>query len=390
MNRKSATAIIIILSIIVAISLYAYLQSTTTSGLVVPDNYPTIQSAVDAASTGDTIHVKSGTYNENLTIDKQITLAGENRANTIITANTDNPTITITTNNVTVTGFTITGSNTGVYITADNCTLTNNNIEDCSKGIHAQKDADQFFQYIDIKNNTITNNNEEGILFDGTGTPFIFNITGNIITGNGYGVRTVDSYRCLIQNNTITDNNIGVDAAGTRLDIMNNTLTDNTETAITIHNSPTESSDLVRIFYNNIQNSKQGLNINQDGRKYITANTINNCTTAISFNQNDKTYNTISRNNITNNTNGLAITQSNVNIYENNLIDNTHQATIDANSTIDWDSQQKGNYWSDYTTRYPQATQIDNTGVWNTPYQIDANNTDQYPLVKPYTNTAPD
>jgi nitrous oxidase accessory protein len=389
MNRKSASAIIVILTIIiVAASLYAYYESTTSSGLVVPDNYSNIQSAIDAASTGDTIHVKSGTYNENLVIDKPLSLIGKNNANTIIITETDNPTITIEANNVTVTGFTIRATNTGVYITADNCTLTDNNIEDCSKGIHAQKDTDQFFQYIAIKNNTITNNKEEGIIFDGVGTPFMFNVTGNTITSNSIGITTTDSYRCLIQNNTINKSTSAIDVAGTRLDIMNNTLTDNTETAITIHNSPTESSDLVRIFYNNIQNSKQGIAILQTGRKYITGNTINNCTIAISFNQSNNTYHTVSRNNVTNNTNGLSITQSNVNVYENSFINNTHQAIIDANSTIDWDSQQKGNYWSDYTTRYPQAKQIDDTGVWNTPYQIDENNTDPYPLVNPYTNTS--
>jgi hypothetical protein len=41
-----------------------------------------------------------------------------------------------------------------------------------------------------------------------------------------------------------------------------------------------------------------------------------------------------------------------------------------------------GNYWSDYLTRYPNATETD--GVWNTPYVIDANNTDYYPLTVQY------
>jgi hypothetical protein len=29
------------------------------------------------------------------------------------------------------------------------------------------------------------------------------------------------------------------------------------------------------------------------------------------------------------------------------------------------------NYWSDYKTMYPDAKEIDNTGVWNTPYPYD-------------------
>src|SRR5687768_13114744 len=42
--------------------------------LIVPDNYSTIQAAINAASTGDTISVRPGTYAENLTISKSVIL----------------------------------------------------------------------------------------------------------------------------------------------------------------------------------------------------------------------------------------------------------------------------------------------------------------------------
>lgn len=48
--------------------------------LVVPDQYPTIQSAIEAAAPGDTVQVKAGTYSENVVIDKEgIQLIGEGR-----------------------------------------------------------------------------------------------------------------------------------------------------------------------------------------------------------------------------------------------------------------------------------------------------------------------
>jgi hypothetical protein len=42
-----------------------------------------------------------------------------------------------------------------------------------------------------------------------------------------------------------------------------------------------------------------------------------------------------------------------------------------------------GNYWSDYVTRYPSASEIDASGLWDTPYVINENNQDNYPLMLP-------
>ena len=41
----------------------------------------------------------------------------------------------------------------------------------------------------------------------------------------------------------------------------------------------------------------------------------------------------------------------------------------------------KGNYWSDYKNKYPNAKDDNNDGVWDTPYSIPGgNNKDYYPL----------
>ena len=46
--------------------------------------YATIQEAINAASEGDTIFVKAGTYYENVIINKKVSLVGEDRGTTII------------------------------------------------------------------------------------------------------------------------------------------------------------------------------------------------------------------------------------------------------------------------------------------------------------------
>jgi hypothetical protein len=60
--------------------------SNATSLITVPTDYPTIQSAIDAASAGDTIKVLPGTYVEQLTISKSLTLIGSGARSTIIQA----------------------------------------------------------------------------------------------------------------------------------------------------------------------------------------------------------------------------------------------------------------------------------------------------------------
>jgi len=52
--------------------------------IIVPDDYPTIQQAVNAVDPYDTVYVRSGTYHEHVTIGKPLTLQGEDKNTTII------------------------------------------------------------------------------------------------------------------------------------------------------------------------------------------------------------------------------------------------------------------------------------------------------------------
>ena len=92
---------------------------------------------------------------------------------------------------------------------------------------------------------------------------------------------------------------------------------------------------------------------------------------------------------------GLNLTPTNV-VYRNNLTDNSQQALVVrhnvtsrdsysyGNDIVSWDNGTMGNYWSDYTTKYPSAIQVGSSGIGNTPYEIDAENMDKYPLMQPY------
>ena len=82
--------------------------------IYVPDDYPTIQGAVDVANGGDTIIVRDGIYTENVDANKpHLTIRSENGAEvTIIQAMYgDDSGFEITANYVTISGFTVKEAN---------------------------------------------------------------------------------------------------------------------------------------------------------------------------------------------------------------------------------------------------------------------------------------
>ena len=64
-------------------------------------------------------------------------------------------------------------------------------------------------------------------------------------------------------------------------------------------------------------------------------------------------------------------------IYHNNFVNNVNHVETDNSDGI-WDNGEEGNYWDDYT-----GLDGDEDGIGDTPYVIDENNRDNYPLMKP-------
>lgn len=60
--------------------------SSAASALIVPTQFPTIQAAINAASSGNTVKVLPGTYTEQVSINKNLILIGSGAKSTIIKA----------------------------------------------------------------------------------------------------------------------------------------------------------------------------------------------------------------------------------------------------------------------------------------------------------------
>jgi parallel beta-helix repeat protein len=101
--------------------------------IYVPGNFPTIQGAINAASSGDTVYVRSGTYNEDIVINKTVSLVGENKETTCIYGQGGRIAVYVEADSVVVTGFTIKSlggqSSDGIDLNnVRNCEVSENNV----------------------------------------------------------------------------------------------------------------------------------------------------------------------------------------------------------------------------------------------------------------------
>jgi len=189
------------------------------------------------------------------------------------------------------------------------------------------------------------------------------NIWGNKIANNVYGISLHYSSGNNISTNNITANiGYGIYLANSE----NNGIMGNNITATEGYSIYIVKSSINSISSNNIAN--------------------NDCGIVLSSSNN----NSISGNNITaNNDRGIWLSGSSYNsVYSNNFVNNTSQVYSKASVNI-WDSgyPSGGNYWSDYggVDRYSGSYQNEtgSDAIGDTPYVIDDNNQDNYPLMEP-------
>src|SRR5665647_3499331 len=121
---KVLTLTIILFS---AVWMFNIQTSHASKTIVVPQDYMTINEAISHASAGDTVAVKKGIYQENVQINKAISVLGEDAKNTIIIGtgggNHALSGITVTADNVKVSGFTVESlnySSSALYATGIN------------------------------------------------------------------------------------------------------------------------------------------------------------------------------------------------------------------------------------------------------------------------------
>jgi parallel beta-helix repeat protein len=207
---------------------YTDLNKNDPNIIYVPDDYPSIQSAVENATAGDTIVVRDGSYKESIFVDKSLTIMSEHGAGncSITQLNNGVCVFIIVSDFVTISGFYIRGiteqgsincnrANNSIIVgnvirdfiycisiyNSFNVTLKNNRLGNFWGVQYRGVDIVNSFD-CKVENNTITNHGEWGLRFYNSSNNFVFN---NYILSNNYNI-ICDA---LSNNNMFFNNSFG-------------------------------------------------------------------------------------------------------------------------------------------------------------------------------------
>ncbi|UCE36279.1 MAG: right-handed parallel beta-helix repeat-containing protein, partial [Thermoplasmata archaeon] len=354
----------VIISVLFIISITMLIVSDedlilTSSGttIYVPNDYPTIQEAINAAKDGDTVYVYSGIYYENVLINKALNLTGENKEFTIINGGGAGNTVHISANWVNITGFTITADHPnvdGLVVNSDHDTIAGNkfstteigiyilnssainifdNIMD-SNGIYIEGDQLEYWNTHEIDKSNIVNdkpihywkNQIEGIVPSDGGQVILANCTNVIVEGQMIANVYVGIYLGFSFNNFIINN--GVSACRGRHSInlyrssgnnlIGNFVENNAGIGLYLHHSH-ENNISGNTFMNNYFDC---IRFTNSHRNYITGNFIYSpfgIGDGIHLEHSDGNY--IISNNASFNSIGIRLLYSSNNTIENNTCD---------------------------------------------------------------------
>jgi len=238
-------------------------------------NYTTIQEAIGANETldGHKIFVEIGVYYEQVTIDKSITLQGEDRETTVIDGNETGTVVSVMSNNVTISDFTIrnsgrkndTDSGICAYNSSDNNIslniVTNNYI-----GIYLHFSDNNI-----LTCNNASSNNQYGLLLDCCCNNVLAKNTALNNQLVGIQLRECSNNNTLLDN-AVSDNKyhgIQLTSSSNNNSLMSNNVTNNDSRGIWLWDS--SNNNLV---HNKIESNEFGMHLSKSSNNRLRNNSM--------------------------------------------------------------------------------------------------------------------
>lgn len=247
---------------------------SSRANIVVDDDggqdYVTIQAAIDNANAGDNIYVWAGTYNENVDVDKTVSLIGNGSADTFIDGGGSGDVMKISVDWVNVTGFNVTDCGSNAGDAGIDVSGNHTRVENCI-AYQARQGILMYSENNSIANNTCTDNSDCGIYLYYSDNNSIANNTCNDNSDNGVHLYLSDGN--LFYNNTLTNNDDGIYLYyGDNNSISNNTCSNNSDDGIQTEHS------YENLFINNTcsDNSDYGIFLLSSDSNHIDNNICDN------------------------------------------------------------------------------------------------------------------
>ena len=298
MNKKNdLIAVATILTLMFFVTSAMVVSATT---IYVPDNYVTIQEAVNAANEGDIIIARDGTYFENINVNKRLTIRSENgyAFTTVIAANPKNHVFRVSADYVNINGLTITGA-------------TSNKLPEYAAGIYLELGVD----HSNISDNNVSHNGD-GIWIWNSSNNIIANNTANSNGNIGIFLAPISDNNTIIDNIVNLNNVSGIELWSSNNNMIANNTASGNDRSIYLF----ESSENTLINNNADSNKNSGICLLVSGNNLLQNNILSNNNYGIYL---DKSRNNRLQNNtLSNNNYGIYMFSSESIIDLNNFIDN--------------------------------------------------------------------
>jgi parallel beta-helix repeat protein len=278
LRRKILISLLFATLIIITSSPSNKFHVLANSFIKVPDDYPTLQQAVNRANPGDTILVAPGAYYESIVVDKPISLMGGGRESTFIMGSKvgklgeNEIIIKIISPGVKISGFRIGDQNvlhlSGIALyNSTNCVISDNTIINNQFGIWLHTSSNCTIE----KNISILN--EVGIFLYFSANNTIRNNIANSNERQGIHLMHNSSNNKIISNLCKSNDENGILLQGfcNNVDLINNTCISNKLSGIHI-----EDSGYNRVCYNTLAMNVFGISIQGKGSigNKVTQNNI--------------------------------------------------------------------------------------------------------------------